>query len=89
MNRRNFLLTTATGLLVQNSWAQNFINSKQPTKFLFVFLRGGIDGLNVVIPTSSSFYYDIRPHINIPKASNLIPKTQTLISIQSRTAQDR
>jgi uncharacterized protein (DUF1501 family) len=37
------------------------------TKFLLVFLRGGYDAANVVIPVGSSFYYESRPTIAIPK----------------------
>jgi uncharacterized protein (DUF1501 family) len=36
-------------------------------KFLLVFLRGGYDGTNVVIPVGSSFYYEARPTIALPK----------------------
>jgi uncharacterized protein (DUF1501 family) len=36
-------------------------------KFLLVFLRGGYDAANVVIPVASAFYYEARPTIAIPK----------------------
>jgi uncharacterized protein (DUF1501 family) len=36
-------------------------------RFLLVFLRGGYDCANVVIPYSSSYYYEARPNIAIPK----------------------
>jgi uncharacterized protein (DUF1501 family) len=36
-------------------------------KFLLVFLRGGYDAANVVIPVGSDFYYESRPTIAIPK----------------------
>jgi uncharacterized protein (DUF1501 family) len=36
-------------------------------KFLLVFLRGGYDAANVVIPVSSGFYYEVRPSIALPK----------------------
>ncbi len=36
-------------------------------KFLLVFLRGGYDAANVVIPVGSSFYYEVRPTIAVPK----------------------
>jgi uncharacterized protein (DUF1501 family) len=35
------------------------------TRFLLVFLRGGYDATNVLIPYSSSFYYESRPTIAI------------------------
>jgi uncharacterized protein (DUF1501 family) len=36
-------------------------------KFLLVFLRGGYDAANVVIPVSSDFYYEVRPTIALAK----------------------
>src|SRR5215470_15033609 len=36
-------------------------------KFLLVFLRGGYDAANVVIPVGSDFYYQARPTIALPK----------------------
>ncbi len=30
-------------------------------KFLLVFLRGGYDAANVIIPVGSDFYYEVRP----------------------------
>jgi uncharacterized protein (DUF1501 family) len=36
-------------------------------RFLLVFLRGGYDSTNLLIPHSSGFYYEARPNIAIPK----------------------
>jgi uncharacterized protein (DUF1501 family) len=36
-------------------------------RFLLVFLRGGYDSSNLLIPYSSSFYYESRPNIAIAK----------------------
>src|SRR5450631_1793831 len=36
-------------------------------RFLLVFLRGGYDSTNLLIPYSSSFYYEARPNIAIAK----------------------
>jgi len=36
-------------------------------KFLLVFLRGGYDAANVVIPVGSDFYYEVRPTIALPR----------------------
>src|ERR1700739_4971320 len=36
-------------------------------RFLLVFLRGGYDATNTLIPYSSDFYYEARPTIAIPK----------------------
>jgi len=38
-------------------------------KFLFVFLRGGLDAASLLVPISSSFYYEVRPKIAITKPS--------------------
>lgn len=38
-------------------------------KFLFVFLRGGMDAASLLVPTASSFYYEVRPEIAIAKPS--------------------
>src|SRR5271165_4019995 len=35
------------------------------SKFLLVFLRGGYDASNLLVPISSSFYYEVRPNIAI------------------------
>jgi uncharacterized protein (DUF1501 family) len=42
-------------------------------KFLLVFLRGGYDAANVVIPVSSDFYYEVRPTIALPKPDRANP----------------
>jgi uncharacterized protein (DUF1501 family) len=36
-------------------------------KFLLVFLRGGYDAANVIVPVGSDFYYESRPTIALPK----------------------
>lgn len=36
-------------------------------KFLLVFLRGGYDAANLLVPVSSQFYYEARPNIAIPR----------------------
>jgi uncharacterized protein (DUF1501 family) len=36
-------------------------------RFLLVFLRGGYDATNMLVPYSSSFYYEARPHIAIAR----------------------
>ena len=42
-------------------------------RFLLVFLRGGYDAANVVIPVGSDFYYESRPTIALPKADPANP----------------
>jgi uncharacterized protein (DUF1501 family) len=42
-------------------------------KFLLVFLRGGYDAANVLIPVGSDFYYESRPTIALPKPDPVNP----------------
>ena len=70
MNRRDFLkaalfssallLPGASGWAYKNPKAQG--NQK---KLIVVFLRGGIDGLNVVVPYGDPNYYTLRPTIAV------------------------
>jgi uncharacterized protein (DUF1501 family) len=66
MNRRAFLLSLpllyAGRLLAAPS---------APVRFLLVFLRGGYDAANVLVPTSSGYYYEARPNIAIPREATL------------------
>jgi uncharacterized protein (DUF1501 family) len=38
-------------------------------RFLFVFLRGGYDAASLLVPISSSFYYEVRPDIALARPS--------------------
>ena len=44
-----------------------FALSRPQPKFLLVFLRGGYDAANLLVPVSSQFYYDVRPNIAIAR----------------------
>lgn len=44
-------------------------NANTP-KFLFVFLRGGLDAASLLIPISSPLYHEVRPDIAIAKPSS-------------------
>lgn len=73
MKRRKFLtaasLATA-GMLIPvglNSWvAQGVARSTKRKRLVVVFLRGAVDGLNVIIPHQEAKYYQVRPTIAIP-----------------------
>src|SRR5260221_7248915 len=66
MNRRHFLASLPllySGRLLAAPSA--------PARFLLVFLRGGYDAANVLVPVSSADYYALRPNIAIPKDAAL------------------
>jgi hypothetical protein len=66
MNRRDFLrLSTATGLLPLGSGVWAATADGGPQRLIVVFLRGAIDGLNVVVPYGEQAYYEARPTIAI------------------------
>jgi uncharacterized protein (DUF1501 family) len=72
MNRRKFLkqigLVSGGTLLAIDShdWvARSATTSNKPKRLIVVFLRGAVDGLNVVIPHWESAYYDSRSLIAI------------------------
>jgi uncharacterized protein (DUF1501 family) len=39
-------------------------------RFLLVFLRGGYDALDLLVPSSSSYYYEVRPNIAVARPSS-------------------
>lgn len=43
-------------------------------KFLLVFLRGGYDAANVIVPVGSDFYYESRPTIAVPRPDPANPQ---------------
>ncbi|MDJ0726482.1 MAG: DUF1501 domain-containing protein [Prochloraceae cyanobacterium] len=49
-----------------NSWVVKAIAGSNNKKLIVIFLRGAIDGLNVVVPYRESAYYEARPTIAIP-----------------------
>ncbi|OIP73387.1 MAG: hypothetical protein AUK43_00570 [Oscillatoriales cyanobacterium CG2_30_40_61] len=74
MDRRQFLKfvgisgTSAIATLGTHGWiAKSLAASPGSKRLIVVFLRGGIDGLNVVVPYSEPRYYAARPVIAIPK----------------------
>lgn len=71
MNRREFLKTGAAfslSLLAHGlpGWAYGGSKTLEGKKLIVVFLRGAVDGLNVVVPYGDSRYYQARPTIAIP-----------------------
>jgi uncharacterized protein (DUF1501 family) len=67
MKRRNFLQMMAMAAPALTVTGRVFSAPPGSPRFLLVFLRGGYDCANVVIPYSSSYYYETRPNIAVPK----------------------
>jgi len=73
MKRREFLKLSAAGAagltfmaVGAHGWAaQNPAGARR--RFVVVFLRGAVDGLNVVVPHGDAAYYEMRPTIAIPR----------------------
>ena len=71
MQRRHFFqaLSAGVGAGLATSTGQLFAASSDTPRLLIVFLRGGYDAASLLIPTSSSFYYESRPNIAIARPS--------------------
>jgi uncharacterized protein (DUF1501 family) len=71
ISRRAFLrraaILSASGivLLSPHAWAARSLDSSGKRRLIVVFLRGAVDGLNVVVPHGEPAYYDARPTIAI------------------------
>lgn len=68
MHRRQFLASAAT-LSALTFTGRLYAAPPSGAKFLLVFLRGGYDCANLLVPYSSSYYYESRPHIAIARPS--------------------
>jgi uncharacterized protein (DUF1501 family) len=74
MGRRDFLRAAAlatSGAIIfgPHAWAARSSTSlDNHNRLLVVFLRGAVDGLNVVVPSGDSNYYENRPTIAIPRS---------------------
>jgi uncharacterized protein (DUF1501 family) len=77
MNRRDFLLAAASAaaLPALSFSGRLFAAPTNSPRFLFVFLRGGYDCNNFLVPYSSDFYYESRPTIAIAKPDANNPNT--------------
>jgi len=70
-SRRAFIrraaILSASGivLLSPHAWAARSLDATSKRRLIVVFLRGAVDGLNVVVPHGESAYYDARPTIAI------------------------
>lgn len=68
MQRRHLLSLGLGTALPVRLWAAP---SPQAPRLLVVFLRGAYDAANLLVPTSSSFYYEARPNIAIARTAAL------------------
>lgn len=67
MNRRAFLQLLAASASALTCSSKLYAAPATDTRFLLVFLRGGYDAANILIPHSSPFYYEARPNIAIAR----------------------
>jgi len=72
MQRRDLLRLAATVSALSVA-GRLFAAPASPARFLLVFLRGGYDCANFLIPYSSSYYYEGRPHIAIARPDASAP----------------
>src|ERR1700759_4920622 len=70
MSRRRLLELGGAVLLSAGLSGRLFAAPPNGARFLLVFLRGGYDSCNFLIPYSSSFYYEARPNIAIAKPAS-------------------
>ena len=71
MDRRAFLRASLATCLLPAT-ARLYAAPQGGGRFLLVFLRGGYDAANVVVPSGSAFYYDARPNIAVAR-DELLP----------------
>src|SRR5580693_9899526 len=67
MQRRQFLKTAAALIPMTTVAGRLYALPASGPRVLVVFLRGAYDAANIVVPTSSDFYYAARPTLAIPR----------------------
>jgi uncharacterized protein (DUF1501 family) len=67
MKRRHVLKLGCAALVGAGISARLYAAPESGPRFLLVFLRGGYDSTNLLVPYSSGFYYESRPNIAIPR----------------------
>jgi uncharacterized protein (DUF1501 family) len=67
MMKRRELLKLAAAMPLAAACGRLYALPNAQSKLLVVFLRGGYDAANLLVPVSSQFYYDARPGIAIAK----------------------
>src|SRR5580698_6601386 len=67
MKRRQVLKLGCAALATAGVAGRLYAAPTGGPRFLLVFLRGGYDSVNLLVPYSSSFYYESRPTIAVPR----------------------
>src|SRR5580658_9488769 len=67
LTRRRCLHLAGATLATAGAAGRLYAAPADGARFLLVFLRGGYDAANTLIPYSSDFYYEARPTIAIPR----------------------
>src|SRR5579863_1116565 len=67
VTRRRWLQLAGAGVASLGCGMRLYAAAPNGPRFLLVFLRGGYDAANTLIPYSSDFYYEARPTIAIAK----------------------
>jgi uncharacterized protein (DUF1501 family) len=67
MNRRRLLQLGGAALMSTRLCGRLFAAPMTGPRFLLVFLRGGYDAANLLVPYSSSYYFEARPNIAIAR----------------------
>ncbi len=70
MQRRDFIrrgVAAGAALPLATGSATLFAAPTVPARVLVVFLRGGYDAASLLVPSSSSFYYEQRPNIAVAR----------------------
>jgi uncharacterized protein (DUF1501 family) len=83
MNRRH-LLRMLAALPATGLSTTLFAAAAAPARLLVVFLRGGYDAASLLVPVSSSFYYEVRPNIAIGRPATVgSPDTGAALSLNA------
>ncbi|MEO6027226.1 MAG: DUF1501 domain-containing protein [Candidatus Binatia bacterium] len=75
ITRRDFLKTSAaaglSAFILPRLGVRHAFAAQQAPVLVALYLRGGADGLNLVVPAGDPFYYSSRPTIAVPHGSEL------------------
>lgn len=69
MNRRDLLKLIAAAPLASTP-LRLYAAPGTRARLLVVFMRGGYDAANVLVPVTSDFYYEARPNIAVPRPAS-------------------